>query len=172
MATTNPAISVQDNTTFITILAVVLATVVLVVAGAVVVSITAGAVCQRKRRNRRNITIGKGESGNRDTKCNGSNIIGATSVKTTDKNIYYEPVEVEKDVHHYDTPLCLPFPLPLPPPNPKPISNVVIRSDSNAYVVMQPCPAYNAAEDTPPLAGDTPTSAGDYTYVQVAQPKL
>ena len=173
VATTDPAIVVQDKTIFI-IIAVVLATVMFVVAGLVVAAVSAASVCLRRKKRR--LTLSKEEE-NRGEKCPVADgeaglVIEGESLKNTDEHIYdhiYEPVVVGQRLNHYDTPL----PLSLPPQNPRPIGikPVVIRSESNAYVVMQPGHAYNASEDTPTTAGDTPTLPMGYAYVQVAQQK-
>lgn len=167
VATTDPAIRVQDKTTFI-IIAVVLATVMFVVVGAMVMAVSVASVCLRRKKRR--ITFRKEEE-NRGEKCPGDAgdaglVTEGESLKNADEHIYdhiYEPVVVGQRLNHYDTPL----PLSLPPPNPQPlgIKTVVIRSESNAYVVMQPCHTYKASENMPTTAGDTPTLPMGYAYV-------
>lgn len=173
MATTNPAIVVQDKTIYI-VIAVVVAAVMFVVAGVVVAAVSAASVCLRRKKRR--ITFSKEEE-NGGEKCpvaagEAGLVTEGESLKNTDEHIYdqiYEPVVVGQRLNHYDTPL----PLSRPPPNPRPVGmkTVVIRSESNAYVVMQPGYAYNASEDTPTTARDTPTLPMGYAYVQVAQQK-
>ena len=80
----------------------------------------------------------------------GDDVTKDLGLKITDSVVYYETVGVEPN--HYDT--------PLPHPTPLGIENKAgMSSDSEEYIVMQPCPAYDKVEDS---------SSSDYSYVQVA----